>query len=904
MDPRSGFTPYRRRDQGQLGISPVASGQVPWITARCNRLLRPISSRIALLRKHKQHCIEQGLSLPQNKLLSSSRLVSNDAPNRCRLVCENLAKPDSDPDWAPEDRPRKRLRRTYSSRSGLQSSRQMEPDFHTQKAMAPAEITIQQPLIGTNELPLEQSAVLDFANGERPPGSVSDTKDPQSFTRESFRKLAKSISPSEWMLIDGLYNGLEALLKATTINRPPSNIGARSLFSSCLRKIPDHILEEQRKVEAEDPDTDCNIASIIYEDLESYSSSVLEGWKPLKEIVRAHGIAILATAIKDGSIGASIARGLVVLCVQGSANMEAQILLASLAEISKPIPKPKLLSERLFEKSIYLHTLNDFSSRSGHYSFFYHQLSTMLSNGTIPIEWISSIDMVECWNGAIGHIIEGGSRSKEAHLLLKTAVSVTYTTTLDPISCKIHSLRCRIRDARALRAKQPTTKKAFKCNFSTGSRIQDEKTNASITSTIVNLMTVLLSISLVRSDVSDQESISSCSVSSTSIETLALEALQSHQVSLYESTCFPLSNTQAALISMPLFAFRLENSYSNNTESNEAQLNAFWLDIVTDSGRKAFLSERLSSLLCDVARCCDKAGPKKGFEYLQRIIRPLLDPLKSRNASPAIRLFICRIAKQAAFEFAEGTSQREHLDWALEMEDIVNCEFTESDQPNQGRTPARVSAFPTIGFRWEEGIGEWVAKTPATLIQKAKPISGGSGQCTSDEEHENAIEEGSSRATPPTCLRLSDLSPYAVCKRSWTGVPRRTSGYNRKARSNSSNSECSEHIVQDGSLTHRHMKPPGRKASNLRTSQLRSKSDDEADELSTPESSQEQTWLGNRTALGEIRNLGRIKLRPRGVGKLRAKSLNGLPLLARRGRRSSIFGLEAGEDGSEDELGI
>ena len=359
---------------------------------------------------------------------------------------------------------------------------------------------------------------------------------------------------------------------------------------------------------------------------------------------------------------------------------------------------------------------------------------------------------------------------------------------------------------------------------------------------------------------------------------------------------------------MPLFAFELENTDSSDTGIKRDQFTEVWLNIATNSRLKAVVTERFCSLLCNVARCCGTAGSKKGFEYLQRILRPLLDLSKSQDAPSPVRLFIHRIAIQAAFKFAEESNQREHLTWAIEMEKSDYNEFPEPDQLNQGRTPKRSSTLPSTGFRWEEGIGEWVARTPATMAYRSKPSYESHGRCTSDEDEEVKSKVQSVHEFPLRNSRVHDLYPHGLQKGRSKGVRCRASDCVRVLRGSSPWSECSGNISQSDfgtSIAYQKLLPRTNKISKPRTAQFRWKANEDIDELSIPELCQQQVWPDKRATLGELKNLAlNNRSRRRGVGKPRAKSLGGLPLFVRHWRKPSVLDGFAQEDGSEDELGV
>ena len=266
------------------------------------------------------------------------------------------------------------------------------------------------------------------------PRRIYQKKTPQAQARDTFRKLAKSVLPGEWTSIDGLYSGLDALLKATQRSTTQSAYGARSLFEMCLRKVPSYILEEQASIDGA-TDLEYDVGAEIYEDLESFGSTTGAGWRPLREVARAHGIAVLADGINDSSITAEVARGLIVLCLQLVAFDEARILCTSLVNTLVPLSRPQSLGSHLFghEASLQLQTLHDVALRSGHWGFLFRQLSRLLESGYIPVEWLATVDMVECWNNVTRSIAREDEYSADSSHLLEVSISLGYRgIDLDP----------------------------------------------------------------------------------------------------------------------------------------------------------------------------------------------------------------------------------------------------------------------------------------------------------------------------------------------------------------------------------------------------------------------------------------------------------------------------------------
>ncbi|MCJ1384684.1 hypothetical protein MMC17_007802 [Xylographa soralifera] len=738
----SGFTPVRRRVQVLPAQSPAVFTAAPWTTTRCNRLLRPLSSRVALLRKRKELQIQR--LCDAEAAMRDDRAKSLSKPKNEVGLFQALFQPQSstteDPDWTPENVPRKRLKRTYSSKSCMLKERGSESRAELGAAGVPAVSKIQIPAVSLHITKGFETYGLDGSGPEygitskehvEKDAGEAGTNAPsilrrksssiQSFTRDSFRKLAKFVSPSEWMLQDGLYTGLEALLKATKKGTPRQSEGARSLFSTCLRHVPAYIAGEQHWVDQEDDETDIDVALNTYVDLESFSSAENSGWKPLREVARAHGITIIGDGIRDGSVGPAIARGLIILCLQASAYDEAEALMKYMLTRLGPIATPSTPSDGLFipQTSIALQTLWEFSNQTERRGFLFSQMNFLLSTKIIPVEWIASLDMVSCWNHVVVSITQQDSYANEAVALLRTAVALSCGSGSTSKACQIHEHRLWSQMARKDSKIRP---RAVTCMSKSDRSLVEDKhldranqkahqLSAALTNTISNLLTVLLSITIVSWEQRHSNISLAHGLTRDVLLALALESNECETASynIRTSTGHSISATRLCL---PLLANIISiKSFELIAKSRQDQMDH--LDLLARMTTKVRLTDELASFLCATAHCSEQAGTRTAFHYMQDIVTWLFDLGSSTSGNHTAEQGLEHLAVQAALEFAEQTNERDHLDWALEIEESVDLRVPESHLQHGSRSTGHVIDKQAAGFRWEEGICEWVAKTPA-----------------------------------------------------------------------------------------------------------------------------------------------------------------------------------------------
>lgn len=312
--------------------------QAPWTAARCQRLLRPLASKIVLLRKEKQRTsnlaeAQQAHGPFLDPMVANSHERTSEQGGRRRTSgATNFA----DEEWAPNPRPSKRIKRTYSSRS-LTSQRPGDSSQHStadQRSQTSTEITIPSAFfqpeaqrdaeVDAVDLSQHIEAHEEDALRQSEPRAQRSEGHSQYLWQEPPRSKYKVRLPFEAKLTDGILKGMGTILRAT--GRPKPSRGARELFTTCLRKMPDYIAEEERRYTTEDPEGDVDVSSMVYSDLESLGTSDVGGWEPLRQVVRAHGISMVGTAVREGLVGVRVACQMVVLCHSLGTCNEAQYI--------------------------------------------------------------------------------------------------------------------------------------------------------------------------------------------------------------------------------------------------------------------------------------------------------------------------------------------------------------------------------------------------------------------------------------------------------------------------------------------------------------------------------------------------------------------------------------------------
>ena len=708
--------------------------QTSWTAARCQRLLRPLSSKIALLRKERQcNPGTEDFKQAHDVFIDGAPKPQGQAPDqgsRRRTVCAGDV---ADEEWAPNPRPRKRLKRTYSSKNltiqrPVTSSQTSAIDQSVQSRI---EIVIPDNLFRQNAQSITKDLASDWSQPLGPDfrdncsGQNLDSQKDGEHHRLPWSDASRSrycVKLSfQQRLTDGICSRLDALLK-TTKHQEVNQVrvrGSRSLFATCLRKVPDLIAQEESWYKMEDPESNVDVSSMIYSDLESISTSTSGGWMPLRQIVRAHGVSMVGSAICEGLIGFDTASGIFARCCLAMAYDEAEHILRCLIQAVESLQNPYRIP---VEIRYILHSLNVFVLASGRHSFRYRQLTWLLGSGRLPLEWIGRPDMIEIWNKVVQSIAQNDDHAGPATELFRLAISTAYGCCGQLPATLIHSIRLR-RQGLAKEANAYIVSLGYQTRWPRASQIgrHDEGHdvhNEKALSTISSVLTVLCAIELLRSAGQPSSSNSTLLSGMPALGAVAIDAQH-----MFELASDRVLSIQGDRMTLPLLAAGLVQATLCRNQQMFAATVPVLFDTLAGLVDSELAVEEGGSFLCAVADCCARAKSEEVYDHTQKTvqhIRHIAESLKSLSASHEL----CnRMGLAAALEYAEKTKHPKHLHWALDVEQALLGAHLDSTRRTPLKTPLRDRAQIRNGYRWEAGICEWVAKTPA--IGLTKPLAQG-----------------------------------------------------------------------------------------------------------------------------------------------------------------------------------
>ena len=356
--------------------------QLAWTVKRCDILLKSISSRIATVRKLAGTAgdirVHSDPDRPDRRARKKQRDSSQACPSdQCpggSPVCASAgpagSPPGHDPAWMPSN-DKKASARTYG-RKKVQSSDHRGPEKKT-----PGAPVLRSPFL---------KSIL------RKPADATATRQPQLESAYSVQNKAdfghtrRLATPGfgVGLAYCNLISGFRTFLVSTAPAETPRRSGARSLRDICLRRIP-HCLDVEQdclddgiRSEGEQADT----TTEIYTYLESLGTDDRGGFAGLRQVVRSHGVHLVAEAAKEKLLPASAVQDLLEVCKENNAVAECQALLAAWAASTTVLSLEKL------------HGIVDLPLRSGFEEFLFVQLEDWLSMGKITVTQVSMMDNV------------------------------------------------------------------------------------------------------------------------------------------------------------------------------------------------------------------------------------------------------------------------------------------------------------------------------------------------------------------------------------------------------------------------------------------------------------------------------------------------------------------------------
>ncbi|KXH59027.1 hypothetical protein CSAL01_05563 [Colletotrichum salicis] len=656
------------------GTRPPSHSGLPWTSSRCQRLLRPLQSRIALLRKiaiaEKAAC---GQSEPGDEALSNA--LDRQTAKNSKLV------DDSNSSRTQRQRPR----RTYSKK--LADFSEDDNNISSKPTIRSKSLLRQRPKPSSSGMPSVSTPILrkvrrhittspsmDLAECLETESSCMRPKTarrgPLDSSMSKLTRLRGTLSPGRYQLYEGILHDLDTLLRSTILNHP--TIGKKSLLSMCLNRVPQCATEIENWEKSQTANNG-PVSSIkrmayslrVYDELQTLGGTD-NGWSHLRTLLRAHAVHLLKGVIGEGLLDVSFVRILIDHCkamefLHETADLTDALLCFLYSE--PPEPRETSKANRQSQLPAYLLDLADDPIVESHLLDIFPLL---LLHKRLPVDMVSGRGFGGLWSIAASAVLENRARPS----------ATEFASTGLAILC-MNAYPRRQRRSSGLTTESKSAKLTLMSVLGALSAMamisQDFGSNALSTSAIRRSRTQRVvvhilhqALRLVRSRVVSKEA---------AYPLLVALFLSSSPKAADEATRLRL---KAAIDS---FGLGLSLGRASNTGNNDSQL----LDITVD-------------ITCSIAHCCGRATGQPSNSYFAKLCE-LIDTLETPG--------FARLRGNGAFVLAQKTD---------DLRDLVFAETLKEDLAEKDGMVVAKGNFS--GFRWEEGISEWIATSPLARRQE------------------------------------------------------------------------------------------------------------------------------------------------------------------------------------------
>ncbi|KAH6633718.1 hypothetical protein C7974DRAFT_393337 [Boeremia exigua] len=670
---------------------------LPWNVSRCNRLLRPLSSKLAKLRKE----LELPRTVQPELRAASSAFATKNTPQKTTNFTRPALKPRGfekarDPDWRPGV---KGIKKTYGGRKARNLSGPSLDSAHADNVARPGAIAF-TPLIARMgghlmDSPLAQGSPLK---------KYTMNREPLVPNMDQNEALGLHVRPEVAKLMNGILQAYANILKATKEKKRGQ--GTNSLMNTCLKKLPAYIelveyfaeldqLEEEEEMDGRD------VASDVYEQLETHFEQRRgQGWRPFKQVVRAHATSLMCRAVADAAYFRLNLPTFLSYCLSVGAFDEAEEMLLAALPALEPLPIPVNVRANLFShKSMYMSAVRNFVVRSGRYRFLYDLLEHMVAHELLPLEWLATSHMRPVWDQLVRAVTEGHSHT------LASCSRFLETCLLAGMGLPDERLLADEVTGSAARRFVPSTR---------------EDLRQALDATFSTLLNVLCSIGLSNSGRDDAAGKAIAQRVSETFEVIVVALASRTDIDLElkllqaDSDDLQIFAQRACWLIFGSFLVRLDAPTTDRSMVDLSPSTLIYImnDItshysVNGVNSLAVLST-LPPLVSATARGTGRIWQDDGFGELQRLVQAMIT--MSGHHLPHKLWTMKRIALESATEFANYTDEAEHLKYAHDIEKQMRISGRLVIMPTPRKTGTPSSAAG--GFRWEDGIGEWVACTP------------------------------------------------------------------------------------------------------------------------------------------------------------------------------------------------
>ncbi|KAK4189567.1 hypothetical protein QBC35DRAFT_493013 [Podospora australis] len=729
----------------------------PWTATRCHRLLRPLLTHIAALRKDKERRTANGSIVPPQRPWVRSR------PRKSVVLGKRDRNyPDSDEEYSEKKKSASRKysrkgtaasRRTSSGSTSSASANNRDSHHLTtpqrdgngngdgqrrrrQPGNRPSqEVALPTPFLrrvrnheqsspnrAPENLELQDEPTQAGGGSKRCQHSVC-CKTKCSFEME-MRSLRASIDAERHGLLESVFKALDSLLKATNPERNPA-AAPKSLMAMCLRKVPAYIdweREENAKYE-DSPNAigkDSGLSFEIYSELESLG--VVEGWRHLCIVVRAHGVKVIQDAAAEGLFDDLVTDLLIRVCHEYLPVPEFMDLIDTY--VNRPYPKPLSPGDDLFTFPGLrpLRILTRICDSAGTAWLVPKKLAELFGEELLPSDWILTDNFNALWPTTVRQI----TRRKPCEN------TIDFVVTILTLLCD-HASPTRPRGV-------PQT------------RIRGRPQN-----TLISAIGALGSIVLLSTEGMDD-----CQPDTANSPQNRTAMIRRRVEYIVDASTKQLKRRKKEGRKLGTYLLALCAFLTLETSTSSAIIESSWKGVAHCKGNASLMLQydATTALMSSISFSCSRGTGIAPRVYLEQ----LCDKLETLDLPKGA---LSNIRVDGAFRLAEQTGDmRDHTFAESLREKAAACATPD---------PKRRGKASFSGVRWDDVISEWVTATPGT-VPTATPArrsarnslpspeketeDGPSG--TDDEEYSSEMDIAASVSADEGVAGDSDLSGVDV----------------------------------------------------------------------------------------------------------------------------------------------
>ncbi|OKL60293.1 hypothetical protein UA08_04080 [Talaromyces atroroseus] len=714
-----------------------------------NRMLRPLTSLHHRLAKYREM---QSVGAQQPETIKTVSTVSISESSRKRHAAADSEHDsecgDNDPSWIPRKPDAKRVRRKYVVR-GERHRRQprFRPVLHSPETVKtlPGAIEIATPLIMgkstdvTNDKGSKETGLGDHRNEESSRNNTQQKKWPERTGKRQNQARFPKPDPQWRVSLDSakdinyadIVQRLDIVflkfLEKTRLadsRSPRSTNNSRSLLLTVMRRLPQFIAEEQKLQDECDADDDIDMADAYFTELESAYGSSGKGWQPLREAVRSQGISLVCNMLQENWITHLTASILIKKCIGAEENDAVERLLGALLLKLDCCDFPDAFDPWRVHQSVRdpVRLLHRYWSMSGNSSFVFAEIERLLRRKVLPSEWMVTTP----WKAFVASATKSLSNGDSEYAAATRLITAILETAAGINAYETHSLGTNQHAKTAKRLHAQSTS-ILQTQFADSNRnrcpvyIHDALSNL-----ISSLVVALCSMYCVRVEQSTNLDLDS-STRIVSIFSNIILALQRELAVGHGSLNSKDDQTKVHLLRK---GYLLLGHYLLRCQQEDTQIldceKVGIVDVSLSKDCEPFFEvlqqnsdiiKELSGMVGQVVRCCERGGEQAQCRRARRLCTHLLtfEQFEMNN----LTLFLGQVAVEVALDFAQYSQDAEDHTFAADIQETVSARRMRF---KGGRCRALgPEYYNTPFFRWEEGIGEWIAKTPLVRAKIALP---------------------------------------------------------------------------------------------------------------------------------------------------------------------------------------